>query len=253
MLPTILGLPEKNANEEVTVTINNPISLICEALAFPFPNITWMKDGLPFEASKNIQLLPGDALGGGGFEKTGELSLSWVDLSSCLGEALFGVTLAMTPQAGTHGLQILNAQKEDAGQYTCIVTNELGEATKNYHVEVLSKLLHLPPPPGTLARQKSATTLETPGLLPVVVFPESRRQLWRGNLPFPILALVGNKGIMLRLRTCCHTSLSPGFLLVWRYNLGSLSLTPRPSKGPSEATTETPCFITHLLALSDPK
>ncbi|XP_060245885.1 hemicentin-2 [Meriones unguiculatus] len=96
VLPTILGAPENNANEEVTVTINNPISLICEALAFPSPNITWMKDGAPFEASRNIQLLP-----------------------------------------GTHGLQILNAQKEDAGQYTCIVTNELGEATKNYHVEVL--------------------------------------------------------------------------------------------------------------------
>lgn len=66
--PTILGAPE-NAIEEVTVTINNPISLICEALAFPSPNITWMKDGVPFKASKNIQLLPGDAPGVG-FEKT---------------------------------------------------------------------------------------------------------------------------------------------------------------------------------------
>ena len=42
-------------------------------------------------------------------------------------------------QAGTHGLQILNAQKEDAGQYTCVVTNELGEAMKNSHVEVVSE------------------------------------------------------------------------------------------------------------------
>ncbi|CAK6433530.1 unnamed protein product [Pipistrellus nathusii] len=94
--PSIMGVTEDGADEEVTVTINNPISLICEALAFPSPTITWMKDGSPFEASNNIQLLP-----------------------------------------GTHGLQILNAQKEDAGQYTCVVTNELGEAVKNYHVEVL--------------------------------------------------------------------------------------------------------------------
>ncbi|XP_012372192.1 hemicentin-2 [Octodon degus] len=96
VLPTILGATEDGAGEEVTVTINNPISLICEALAFPAPNITWMKDGVPFEESRNIQLLP-----------------------------------------GTRGLQILNAQKEDAGQYTCVVTNELGEVTKSYHVEVL--------------------------------------------------------------------------------------------------------------------
>uniref|UniRef100_A0A452F193 Hemicentin 2 n=1 Tax=Capra hircus TaxID=9925 RepID=A0A452F193_CAPHI len=96
VVPTILGVTEDSMDEEVTVTINNPISLICETRAFPAPTITWMKDGAPFEASNNIQLLP-----------------------------------------GTHGLQILNAQKEDAGQYTCVVTNELGEAMKNYHVEVL--------------------------------------------------------------------------------------------------------------------
>ncbi|XP_036769471.2 hemicentin-2 isoform X1 [Manis pentadactyla] len=96
VVPTILGATEDSADEEVTVTISNPISLICEALAFPSPTVTWMKDGAPFEPSNNIQLLP-----------------------------------------GTHGLQILNAQKEDAGQYTCVVTNELGEAVKNYHVEVL--------------------------------------------------------------------------------------------------------------------
>lgn len=83
MVPTILGVPE-NANEEVTVTINNPISLICEALAFPSPNITWIKDGVPFKASKNIQLLPGDAPGVGFGKTYGGLSPGWVSLSSRL-------------------------------------------------------------------------------------------------------------------------------------------------------------------------
>uniref|UniRef100_A0A2K6K1Q6 Hemicentin-2 n=1 Tax=Rhinopithecus bieti TaxID=61621 RepID=A0A2K6K1Q6_RHIBE len=96
LAPTILGVTEDSADEEVTVTINNPISLICEALAFPSPNITWMKDGAPFEASRNIQLLPGDALWwGGGREGT------------------------------------------DAGQYTCMVTNELGEAVEKLPCGVL--------------------------------------------------------------------------------------------------------------------
>lgn len=63
MVPTILGVSEDGADEEVTVTINNPVSLICEALAFPSPTITWMKDGAPFEGLNNVQLLPGDALG----------------------------------------------------------------------------------------------------------------------------------------------------------------------------------------------
>ncbi|XP_072488817.1 hemicentin-2 isoform X3 [Notamacropus eugenii] len=97
VVPTILGVTEDSPDEEVTVTINNPISLICETFAFPSPIITWMKDGAPFQATGNTQLLP----------------------------------------VGTHGLQILNAQEQDAGRYTCVVTNEVGEAVKNYHVEVL--------------------------------------------------------------------------------------------------------------------
>ncbi|XP_069729285.1 hemicentin-2 [Phaenicophaeus curvirostris] len=82
--------------EVVTVKINNPISLVCEDLAHPSPNITWLKDDVPLKESRNIHLLPGD-----------------------------------------HGLQILNAQEEDAGTYSCIVADEAGEAVKNYAVKVL--------------------------------------------------------------------------------------------------------------------
>ncbi|NXP11725.1 HMCN2 protein, partial [Thinocorus orbignyianus] len=84
------------AAEEVRVIINNPISLVCEALPYSSPNITWLKDEIPLKVSRNIQLLPGG-----------------------------------------HGLQILNAQEEDAGTYSCIVANEAGEAMKNYSLKVL--------------------------------------------------------------------------------------------------------------------
>ncbi|XP_014111826.1 PREDICTED: hemicentin-2 [Pseudopodoces humilis] len=84
------------AAEEVTVIINNPISLVCEALPYPSPNVTWLKDEVPLKASRNVLLLPGG-----------------------------------------HGLQILNAQEEDTGTYSCIVASEDGEAVKNYAVKVL--------------------------------------------------------------------------------------------------------------------
>ncbi|KAI4577648.1 hypothetical protein MJT46_003483 [Ovis ammon polii x Ovis aries] len=133
VVPTILGVTEDSMDEEVTVTINNPISLICETRAFPAPTITWMKDGAPFEASNNIQLLPGDALEGMGGKRVQVIRHQPGSEAGSHGVSL----AAALPQAGTHGLQILNAQREDAGQYTCVVTNELGEAMKNYHVEVL--------------------------------------------------------------------------------------------------------------------
>ncbi|KAJ7414143.1 hemicentin-2 [Willisornis vidua] len=94
--PTFAGDAHDTAAEEVTVIINNPISLVCEAPPYPSPNITWLKDKVPLEASTNILLLPGG-----------------------------------------QGLQILNAQEEDAGTYSCIVASEDGEAVKNYDVKVL--------------------------------------------------------------------------------------------------------------------
>ena len=39
--------------------VNDPLSLVCEALAYPSPNITWLKDEVPLKASGNVQLLPG--------------------------------------------------------------------------------------------------------------------------------------------------------------------------------------------------
>ncbi|XP_053328822.1 hemicentin-2 [Spea bombifrons] len=93
--PTISGTLDESPTEDVIVLVNNPLSLICEALGFPIPTVTWLKNGEPFHDSSNLRILPGG-----------------------------------------HGLQILNAQEEDAGQYSCVVTNEVGEAIRNYEVKV---------------------------------------------------------------------------------------------------------------------
>ncbi|KAK2535167.1 Hmcn2 [Columba livia] len=93
--PTFAG-DAHDATTEVIVIINNPISLVCEALAYSSPNITWLKDEVPLKESRNVHVLPGG-----------------------------------------HGLQILNAQEEDTGTYSCIVASEAGEAVKNYAVKVL--------------------------------------------------------------------------------------------------------------------
>lgn len=51
-----------DATTEVIVIINNPISLVCEALAYSSPNITWLKDEVPLKESRNVHVLPGTVL-----------------------------------------------------------------------------------------------------------------------------------------------------------------------------------------------
>ncbi|TRZ02412.1 hypothetical protein DNTS_034467 [Danionella cerebrum] len=57
--PTIAGSGPEGSAEEVTVTLNSPTSLICEAQSYPPAIITWLKDGTPFESNRNVRVLPG--------------------------------------------------------------------------------------------------------------------------------------------------------------------------------------------------
>ncbi|NXE93182.1 HMCN1 protein, partial [Menura novaehollandiae] len=93
--PSIMGADSQGNAEDVTVILNSPTSLVCEAYSYPPATITWLKDGNPLESNRNIRILPG------------------------------GRTL-----------QILNAQQDNAGRYTCIATNEAGETLKHYEVKV---------------------------------------------------------------------------------------------------------------------
>ncbi|KAK4820389.1 hypothetical protein QYF61_025563 [Mycteria americana] len=93
--PTIVSADGHGNAEDVTVILNSPTSLVCEAYSYPPATITWLKDGNPLESNRNIRILPG------------------------------GRTL-----------QILNAQEDNAGRYTCIATNEAGETLKHYEMKV---------------------------------------------------------------------------------------------------------------------
>ncbi|NXX50442.1 HMCN1 protein, partial [Tricholaema leucomelas] len=93
--PTIVGADDHGNSEDISVILNSPTSLVCEAYSYPPATITWLKDGKLLESSRNIRILPG------------------------------GRTL-----------QILNVQEDHAGRYTCVATNEAGEASKHYQVKV---------------------------------------------------------------------------------------------------------------------
>ncbi|XP_047443825.1 hemicentin-1 isoform X2 [Mugil cephalus] len=57
--PTIVGSGPDLSAEEVTVTLSSPTSLVCEVQSYPPALITWLKDGTPFESSRNVRVLPG--------------------------------------------------------------------------------------------------------------------------------------------------------------------------------------------------
>lgn len=60
------------------------------------------------------------------FKELGSESVVWVQLKS------------VVSLAGGRTLQILNAQQDSAGRYTCIATNEAGETLRHYEVKVYS-------------------------------------------------------------------------------------------------------------------
>ncbi|XP_019904855.2 hemicentin-1 isoform X2 [Esox lucius] len=80
----------------VTVVVNNPASLECEATGIPLPSLTWLKDGSPVASlSESIQVLFG------------------------------GRVLSLT-----------SAQVTDTGKYTCVAINAGGEQQKDYDLTV---------------------------------------------------------------------------------------------------------------------
>ncbi|KAM5147900.1 hemicentin-1 [Mantella aurantiaca] len=89
--PSIFG-----SNDHVTVIVNKPVRLECEATGFPAPSLTWLKDGIPVSSiSGGIQILSGGRV-----------------------------------------LTLANTQVGDAGKYTCVAVNAAGENQKDFDLTV---------------------------------------------------------------------------------------------------------------------
>ncbi|XP_061739556.1 hemicentin-1 [Nerophis ophidion] len=80
----------------VTVVVNEPGKLECEATGVPLPNLTWLKDGSPVASvSHGIQVLSGGRV-----------------------------------------LSVNSAQVSDTGRYTCVAVNAGGEQQRDYDLRV---------------------------------------------------------------------------------------------------------------------
>ena len=60
--PIIAGVDGDGSPEDITVILNSPTSLVCEAYSYPPATITWFKNGTPLESNQNIRILPGNQL-----------------------------------------------------------------------------------------------------------------------------------------------------------------------------------------------
>ncbi|XP_068513036.1 hemicentin-2 isoform X2 [Anas acuta] len=153
--PTSAGDAHDAATEDVVVIINNPISLLCEAPAYPPPSITWLKDEVPIEASRDVRLLPVPPLitrdvPSGEFATTEvrtrvnstvtlecetwavpEPTIQWYKDGQLL-ESAGHLQILQEGQV----LQIKPAGVPDSGHYTCVATNPLGADDKDFSVHV---------------------------------------------------------------------------------------------------------------------
>ncbi|XP_077463990.1 hemicentin-1 [Stigmatopora argus] len=88
---------EGSAAEKIVETINNPVTLACDPTGIPPPSLRWLKNGQPIESSGSLEM------------------------------HIF---------SGGSRLQIARSQMSDSGSYTCLASNLLGKAQKNYHLTI---------------------------------------------------------------------------------------------------------------------
>ncbi|XP_067156720.1 hemicentin-1 [Apteryx mantelli] len=185
------GIVGENKLEDVKVKEKHSVTLTCEVIGNPVPQITWIKDGQPLlededhnflSSGRFLQITDAQVTDTGRYtciasnaagDKSKSYSLNVLVSPTIVGANSHGsaedVTVILSsptslvceaysyPPAtitwlkdgnpiesnrnirilpGGRTLQILNAQEDNAGRYTCIATNEAGESLKHYEVKV---------------------------------------------------------------------------------------------------------------------
>lgn len=68
--PSIIGLNPEN----VTVVVNNFVSVSCEATGFPPPMLSWLNDRGPIQGNHNALIMPGSLLLMGPYEENKDIN-----------------------------------------------------------------------------------------------------------------------------------------------------------------------------------
>ncbi|CAB1323870.1 unnamed protein product, partial [Coregonus sp. 'balchen'] len=144
--PTIVGSGPEGSAEEVTVTLSSPMSLVCEVQSYPPALITWLKDGTPFESSRNVRVLPGGRtlqILNAQEEDAGRYTFPpQINKNDVPGEGLapkevkIKVNNTLTLESNGRIVRIKHAQVSDTGRYTCVATNIAGEDEKDFDVNI---------------------------------------------------------------------------------------------------------------------
>ena len=114
----------------VAMTTGESLSLACEALGKPEPEVTWLRNGVPFRTSAAAAAAAAGRKGGRGKK----------------GRAVLGLE---------------NLRLSDSATYTCRAGNALGRADRNYTLKVEESSLHprLPRGPDNTTVEAGATAV----------------------------------------------------------------------------------------------